>query len=277
MENPKKQVGDNDVLPRIQIKKHKEFANSYFSYTTKEENRDLWIFFNTPTYRISEKVVSYRVISHWEKLGIIRKNREKNAEWRKFSLMDVIWIFIVKHLRHFGLSLTAIKSVRFDLVSGSNECPYGELEFYVALAYLKNAPIHVLVFHDFSAEVGTYYEISESIEKYGMFNHISIELNGLLQMIFPKKDLKPAFEGYFDFSQEEYEVIETIRDKGISEIQLKIKKGMPEYMECLIVEDEKAKLGQLKSKDANQNITTKQHDWKTVRIERVVKKNFKKK
>lgn len=257
----------------FQIAKGNEFFSSFNSYLTKNENNVFWDFFNKKIYRISDNLISFRIISHWEKEGLIENVRSEKG-WRKYSLMDVIWLVTIKELRGFGLGLSEIKSVRKSLVATYQQCEYGELEFYTALAYLNRTPISILIFSNFKAEVATAYEIIESTNRIGILNHISINLNLILQNIFPEKDFKPVFDNYN--TDVEQEILEALKKDALEEIKISVKNGMPINMVYTINEATDSNVGELKNKDAYQEITLKQHNGKTTAVKRVVSKKFNK-
>ena len=61
--------------------------------------------------------ISYRILNHWEKLGLIDNDRPQGKGWRKFSVIDIVWMEIIKELRNFGYSNDKILTVKRDLIN----------------------------------------------------------------------------------------------------------------------------------------------------------------
>ena len=61
--------------------------------------------------------ISYRTINNWEQHGLIDNSRDDNKRWRKFSLIDCVWIKIISDLRCFGFPIEKIKNIKESLYS----------------------------------------------------------------------------------------------------------------------------------------------------------------
>lgn len=56
--------------------------------------------------------ITYRKINDWENKGLLVANREKNpVGWRRFSINDVLILFIISDLKKFGLNYHKIKTI----------------------------------------------------------------------------------------------------------------------------------------------------------------------
>ena len=62
--------------------------------------------------RLDNEDFSYRIINHWEKNGLLLNARPDGKGWRRYSIIDVIWINIMGALRDFGYSIEALKKLR---------------------------------------------------------------------------------------------------------------------------------------------------------------------
>ena len=61
---------------------------------------------NEPIHRINTNDVSFRTLNHWEQKGLIEIERgEDGGGWRKYSLLDNIWLYIITELRKFNYSI----------------------------------------------------------------------------------------------------------------------------------------------------------------------------
>lgn len=264
------------------IVKTKEYYMACNEYIENEKNQDSWNFFNDKNWRISEKIVSYRLINYWEKKGLIPNTREENGGWRKYSLIDIIWIYIIKDLSSWGLKLEDILGIRKLLCSGYNQCEYGEFEYYTALAFYNKIPVNIIIYYDedeskFKGELAALYEILDTEKKYGLGNHFSFSLNSLLENLFPEQNLKPCFDSYNRLSKNESDVYKIIKDDKVRELSIiKSKNGKIDQITFTVNEEPSSNIGELKSKNAYQEISIKHHNSKTTSIKRTISKKFNK-
>ncbi len=258
----------------FQIAKGQDYYRGFSQYLNNKKNQPLWDLFNYKKHQISDALVSFRTLNHWEKEGII-PNLKKDGGWRKFSLMDILWLLTVKELRSFGIGLKKIKSIKKSLISRHDHIEYGDLEFYSALALLDRTPVNILVFQNFKSEIGTAYEIIESSDKFGLLSHLSINLNYLLQTVFPKMDLKPIFRNFIEISQSDEQIFNTFKIENLEEVIVKFKQGNPELLQYTLREETSSNIGQLKGKNAYQEITVSEHGGKITGIKRKISKKIK--
>jgi DNA-binding transcriptional MerR regulator len=261
------------------IAKTEEYYLNCNEYLENKKNMDSWNFFNEKSFRIAGEFVSYRVINHWEEMGLLPNTREEKGKWRQYSLMDVIWIHIIKELRNWGVSLEQILNVRKTLCAGRNQCEYGDLEYYTALAYYNKIPVNIIVYQDeakYKAELAALHEILDTEKKYGLGNHLSFSLNSLLASLIPDKDLKPCYERYGNLSKKESEIYKIIRDKKVEELSIiKDRKGEIDRITFCIIEEADSNINLLKRKNEFQTVSVTQRGGKTVGVKRNVSKYLK--
>ena len=66
-------------------------------------------------YDLKNTQQTYRTINYWSNIGLLDDYRENNRCWRKFSIVELAFIFIISSLRDFGVSLETIKEVKKEL------------------------------------------------------------------------------------------------------------------------------------------------------------------
>jgi len=66
-------------------------------------------------FAISDAGVDHRWITHWHKKGLLYGFYDK-GKWRKFHLVDMVWLKCIIKLRKFGVPLTTLKSLRDNLM-----------------------------------------------------------------------------------------------------------------------------------------------------------------
>ena len=71
----------------------------------------------------------------------------EGREWRRFSIMDAVWVKLLKELREFGMSREQLKTTKQSLEFESAKCGVAMplLEFYTAFAIATKMPVLVLV------------------------------------------------------------------------------------------------------------------------------------
>lgn len=72
-------------------------------------------FFYSRTHKIKwADEATYRMINYWSELWILNDNRDNNNWWRKFCIVDAIWLTIVIYLREIWFSKDLIIKVKND-------------------------------------------------------------------------------------------------------------------------------------------------------------------
>ena len=255
----------------FKIVKGASFYSAMNKYLTNQDNKPYWDFFNTKQYRIAPEVISSRTMNHWQQEGLLPdKCQEKEQQRRSFTLMDIIWIGIIKNLRSIGVDLSFIKKIKKKLNIGLNSCEYSELEFYTALSFFQKMPCEILIFFDGTAEVGTIDEINLSKEKYGLNSHISLSLNIILQAIFRDKDLQPIYNTWVDLNEKETKVLEKIKSGKFNNLSLTLKDGEVLELKGGKAYNEKVQFHNIQREFPNQDLQIKMRGGKIRHIEQII-------
>lgn len=123
------------------------------------------------TYTIKSTSKSYRHINHWETQWILDNNRNKGTWWRKFNLLELIWIKTIDKLRWFDISIQNIKKVKEYLF----EFPI-LWEYYCMSAISQKKEIKILIYPNWEAYTWTIEEINlhDSLRYYEDRTQISL-------------------------------------------------------------------------------------------------------
>lgn len=204
---------------------------SYLSRIKKNGRSGISKFLNEKRFTMKDTDSSYRVINHWFTQGLLGDDvRESDKGWRKFSVVDLVWLTIIRELREYGLSLEKIKksykTAFYDLNTGKNETY--ELEFAILMAMMKR-PIYGVVFPDGWFEIisDSGIQITNIVYRGDIENlsYISISINKCLKRIFPKKDFGPEIDLPNLLSKSEENILEVIREGNFDEVSIIFKNG----------------------------------------------------
>jgi DNA-binding transcriptional MerR regulator len=255
------------------------FDEKWEFFYSSESRKVILKKINDPSLRIDSNSFSYRLINHWEKIGLIDSARPTELGWRKYSILNLVWINIIAELRAFGLPLKKILKIkeRSLLRKGKHEefeSPYTALEYYTVLA-LQKVPAFFLVFKSGEAHFATQNQYRLTTEFQLIGNHIKISINEIVAQFFPDSDLTPEFSTEIPVSEEELELINMIRFEKLEAINIKMKDGKIERLDAIESVNTKKRIHEILNEADYQDIEIIKADGKIVKIHRTIKKKFK--
>jgi DNA-binding transcriptional MerR regulator len=221
--------------------------------------------------------LSYRVINHWEKTGLIDVDRgEEGTGWRKYSAMDAIWINLIIELRKFGVSIENINKIKEQLTAGNEEYKpsvYPLLEFYSSLFMQHKEETYILVPDNFEIDIATQSQIEISKMLNGICNHISISLHDIIKTVYKKHDLKLKRETKVELNREEVILLSEIRTGAYKSIEVKMKDGRLYQLnkDVILTEIQIQKLLQDKNYG---DITFKKENGKVIHAQQIIKQRL---
>lgn len=137
---------------------------------------------------VVQYLVSCRVINHWEAHKLIECERNNDSGWRKFNLIEYIWLCIVQKLRTLGLPITKIAKIKpfyFEDEDGTDKISH--VSYYLTTARLLKRPtFFVILLNEDQAEFLDFNEFLSALRFLGPY--ICINLNDLLNAVFVKKN-----------------------------------------------------------------------------------------
>jgi Predicted transcriptional regulators len=229
----------------------------------RKKSARFFSFLSQDQFTIKDTDITYRVINHWSKLGLLKDSRnEQESGWRKFSFIDVAWIKILSELRTFGLSLNKVK-VAFQSISKDD---FVLLEYGVSLAMLGK-DICVVTFSDGQTDVIP----REAIDKLNNKSYIAISLNACLNSVLNDDSCTPLPEK-FKLSRIERGVISQIRAGVFDEVTVKFKDGKVDRVDTKTRHmGEIGKLSNVLNGVCHGDFVIKKQDGKVVILEAVKK------
>ncbi|MEO6406519.1 MAG: MerR family transcriptional regulator [Ferruginibacter sp.] len=208
------------------------FDSGFYSYFKNLKDNKISQLLNSKERKVTFETISYRQLNSWEQQGLLNGNRE-GREWRRFSVMDALWVKIIDELRTFGMSWERIKVAKESLSYESKKCGVEMplLEFYTAFAIGCKMTVLLLIFKDGIAVPcsATQYKVAKEIV--GITNHIQISLNDLLQEMFPEVDLRPNQKVEMPIDIDEMEILAFLRVGDFEKVEIKYKGGKIDLIE----------------------------------------------
>lgn len=159
--------GDNKYF----IFKSEWYREGFIQYISEETSRPLREKLNTRKYSSSKCEQSSRVLNHLALKGVI-KGQSDGTGWRRFSIVELVWLKIVSSARELGVPLEKLAITYKELFFESDEFPYSELEFAI-VANLLGYPIDLIFLPESRVGFADADELDLSI-KFGSIRHFSI-------------------------------------------------------------------------------------------------------
>lgn len=142
-------------------------------------------------------VITHRQINHWSSFGLIDDSRETDEKmnWRKYSVLDVVWLGIILNSRQLGYPLDSLrkaKDIWYSLEEDGKIFPL--IETYISMG-LQNVPCTILLYPNGFLELYTLREYVTALNLGNLLSHhISISLSFILEEIF---DVLPDISDVF--------------------------------------------------------------------------------
>ncbi len=258
----------------ILLFKGDSFDINFITFVSKKEILDkFWMkkIFSTK----DTDDITHRTINHWDTIGLISDDRKDKQKWRKFNVLELVWIHIIKELRKFDFSNKKILNVKKSLIGlKANNNNYPLFEYYLSVALLQKIPVNLIVFYDGICEIATKSEFETSRYFIGIEeNFINIDINKILQEIFYDKDLNPKYN-FIELSKKELKIIERIREGRYKNIEIKLKDGEIKTLRSTETIKNREKIVNIIQQDEYQTIKINTEKGKSVSIDRTKKEKL---
>jgi len=220
------------------------FFSEYFSNNIKEF-REIRKIFNDRSSAIGKTGISSRIINHWFAKSILPQGvSSSEGNWKKFTLIELVWMRAVDYMREYGLSLDKIAKVRYWVLQWDKKNDsYPWFEFYVALARFSALDPYIIVLPDGTAELATSLDIEIYKNNHSDFKShlLFISFKSLLRELgFDAKKIERL-----ESLAEEEKVVRKAILQGNKSINLKIKDGKIKEIKTEKVISENPKLSEI--------------------------------
>lgn len=251
------------------------FVIEFSEYFGSDSGQRISQWLNDRRHRLKTDSLSYRVINHWESIGILSGDRASGKGWRKYSIMDRVYIEIVIALRNLGFPLEKILKLRESLgIPAVREIQFPKLEFLVAQGLVYKQPSFIVVQADGKAEVIDYEDYRFTLEARAWYDHITLGVFPILQKLFPDKDLSPDFKVSFTLSDAEFELLWMIRMENYESITVKAQDGSVTRLDASKPLDVNKRMEEILKEQDYQNIEIKQRQGQVRYIKTTTRKDF---
>lgn len=193
------------------IRLHKKIFHAYQSDKKWEFVRK---FLNTKFFTANQTGAGYRVLSSWTKSGLMPDGVALEG-WKRFTVVEAVWLEIIRELRSFGVSIEEIKKIK-DAVIQWDGSRYKQLECYLFQAISSSDDPYVIIW-DNGSDVASSQEIELLKAVNGSESHILISLKSVLDRV-KIKCKKPTSLVYVNMA--ELEVLNAIRHQKGDRISL---------------------------------------------------------
>ena len=204
------------------IKSAKNFAEHYDCMLLR--------FLRRKQYTANDTPLTSRVINSWTSLGLLDDVRtEPGQGWRKFSIMDIIFIVVLTELRKFGISIDNLKNTKQSLfmpcvqLENQNAMTWLEFAYIRAKQSINDGNTYILV--DNTGQAGIITErdmvLNRALEKIPD-SYIYMNFNKILVNAINDKHTKLWSEDTMWLYRSEMEFIDKIRTSDFTEYKIKV-------------------------------------------------------
>ena len=190
----------------------------------QQDGQEISEMLNRKNMTVADLKFTYRQINSWDEHGLLDPKRE-GAQWREFSIMDRVWLCLIREMRKYGISLKQIGKVKTYIT----EYPIGvgktiaALEFYTAHAAPRKHPCVVVIFEDASALICQYQEWLRMQLADKVPNHVLIHLNPIFEHVFPKSKIGANYKEVTGFAYQDFEMLSAISNCEFEKIEVTYK------------------------------------------------------
>lgn len=162
-----------------------DYIKEFQSYCRNSVSSGISHLLNDRTQQLKNPEATARQVNSWDEYGLLDIGRE-GKEWRKYSIMDSVWLNIIYELRVLGIPIDIIRMVKQSLEQGGDlfDTPMPLLEFCIYKAFSHHFHIVLLVFSDGSAYPITYNQYFYNVYNQELKNHVLIDLTEMLKRNF---------------------------------------------------------------------------------------------
>lgn len=260
--------------PRVPIMQESGFELAFAKYTQGKAGKLISSFLNEKRNTLKDTDQSYRIINHWSTLGLLEDHREKVGQWRKLSILDILWIQVLAKMRKFGFPLEKMRTMQRSLFRSPAKgvrCAFFEFALAQIIVYQEEQYLVVLEDGKAAAISGEMLDVNHRFSN--IEHYICINLSSIVSTFFEGgKDFSPAFRNVATLNEDEADMLLQMRSGAYESVNVRMKDGKIEMIEATETIEAQRKLVDILKEADYQSIEVKTRDGKIASIKRTVKK-----
>lgn len=212
------------ITPIIKLRIHGKGITDYWLYGDNPLLKKVSAFMNRPIFTAGQMPVSYRVLNHWDKAGLLPEGIVSEGSWRKLTFVERVWVGVVAHLREFGVPLETIAKAKKHILRFDMKCKgYVMFEYYISRAVASIDDPYFVMLSDGTADVGNIDEIELAKAGSEPTSMLLISLKAVLTSLGERAYAtdKPLLS----LTDEEADILEALRIGGDDELLVKMRDG----------------------------------------------------
>lgn len=256
-----------------------DFLMLFEEFLSEEKYRQVREHLTERIYTTSDTKESYRAINSWSEAGLLLEPKNRENGWRKFNMVELWWLRIIKELRAVGFGLDKIAVLReciFNSPFSQKRDDTSLFEFYL-LNTLSKKDVFLVVTSNGEGMFAFEHEYQRTQILLPLpVAHLLISLNKIhAEMTGKSEHGKSEKTPSVSLDNKELELISKIRSKDISQATLKIKENKIQRIsyETLVTNPENTieHIRQLLKESGHREITIYQEGKRGYQIKRVDK------
>ncbi|MFS8159841.1 MAG: MerR family transcriptional regulator [Candidatus Roizmanbacteria bacterium] len=224
-------------------------------------------------YSVGMTDQTYRVIGSWVEYGLLDDSQD-GSKWKKFSLLDLLWIKIIDRLRDFGYPIRSIEKVMRSLFYAPNNRLLYKLDFALWQVSTFKKDIALIVSVDGETFLGETAEIDSLRDEDGIKDYIQIDFSAIVKELTTKPLDNQINKSLSELPINEIELLDIINSNKYSHIEITLRSGRIEVIKASENIDVNEKVVNLLRDGTFQDITIKQTNGKVVSVKRTTTKKL---
>lgn len=90
--------------------------NHFFGISSLQKAVEMHSQLNHPYLIIKDLGLPQRTVMNWDNTGLVGIKRDSREEWRRFSLMDYVWLHVIQEMRNMGVPLPLVSRAKETLL-----------------------------------------------------------------------------------------------------------------------------------------------------------------
>ena len=170
---------------------------------------------------------THRTINSWDTAGLLLALPNRNNKWRKFSLVEIIWIYIIRELRSIGFSkkkILTLKGLIFPTLPNSNVTETTRFKQYI-LSVVAKRDVYLIVKPDGEGDLAIDIELLETERKSKDFpkTYTVISINKLCAEFTGNEEYNSRNQFLYIPTNQELNLLNEVKNtKNLKEATLKV-------------------------------------------------------